>query len=201
MHCERATLVGLMLCASCGEGRVGARTGEAPAAPESVTEMNVYRGDGFRIAYPVEAHIDTLAPNAEYGRRVAIVGEDVHVIAALWPRGEDTVGRSGPSYMVTIDEIPNVNRRPLRSVVDSMISRRGPRPPNGDDTPRLDSVRVGGERGYLLTIPCGDCDMLEVYVEHSGRVARIAWHADASDVFAGATRPLFWYLVSGFRWE
>jgi hypothetical protein len=196
----RADVMVLAFVASCGTGGPGLRSKDAAALPDTAILMKTYHGNGFRASYPWEGRIDTVAPNREHGREIAIVGEDIHVIAAKWPHSEDTVGRSAPAYNITIEELTNAARRTLRQVVDSII-RPPPSKDSDHDAPRLDSLRVNGERGYILDISCCDCESHQAYFERAGRIIRLAWSTDDNDVFAGVSRPLFWFVVTTFRWE
>jgi hypothetical protein len=117
-------------------------------------------------------------------------------------RNVEPDARSGPAYKLVVAVLPNPDHLTLEQFVDSSVNRYnaklGPDFPIGQAT----SYRavLGGQVARVVQPPCGDCWPRDVYFGRGNRVVVLSFSTDDTDMLDALTAPLYWLVISTFRW-
>ena len=174
---------------------------EAAATWEHGTPLRTLRGAGFALEYPAGARLDT---GSSYPTQIpgTVISGPAFEMKGKWAGNFEPVARRGPAYRLVVATLPNPQHLTLEQFVDSSVKRYNAK--LGPDFPLGHAgsyaAVFGGQDARVVQPPCGDCWPRDVYFVRGDRAVVLSFTTDDNDMLDAVTAPLYWLLVSTFRW-
>lgn len=161
-----------------------------------------YQGDGFTFVHPRRAMVFTGTSPLLDIPGVVFSGEPIEVSGKV-PQSDVESGHFGPGFEFVVASIPNPGHRTLEAVADSVVAHhnRGFDPGSMGGLATSTFETIAGQRVAVVSPDCGDCRLTEVYFVRADRIVVFAWQTASFDPIDAVTGPLYWYIVSTFRWN